>query len=200
MRVRFGLLGLIAALAVALLAPPVGAQQSSGGWGLAQLMQRLHQVKSASAQFTERKTLHVLTEPLISSGTLLYVAPDQVQKITVLPKRERFAIDGDTLTMDGTTEGQSRRLSLAEHPEIGALVEGIRATLAGDLPALDRFYTVQFGGSPQDWHLFLQPKEARLQKFLKSIRIAGSGNRITSVDTEEADGDRSEMSIVEDAR
>ena len=174
--------------------------QNGGNWGIAQLMQRLHQVKSASAQFTERKTLHVLTEPLVSSGTLLYVAPDQVQKITVLPKRERFAIDGDKLTIDGETESRNRTLSLSEHPEIGGLVEGIRATLAGDLPALNRFYSVHLDGTADDWRLLLQPTAPKLQQFLKSIRIAGSGNKIHTVETEEADGDRSEMSIVEDAR
>src|SRR5690348_14838656 len=135
----------LAGFLVLATAPPVGAQ---AGWGLPQLMATLAHVKSASAQFVERKTLRVLEAPLVSSGTLLYVAPDQVEKITVLPERERIAISGDKLTIEGGTSDRPRTLSLANAPEIAAFVESIRATLAGDLPALDRFYRVELAGGP----------------------------------------------------
>ncbi len=191
-----GLLGLFCAV---LAAVPAGAQQGQA-WGIAQLMQTLAQVKSSSAQFTERKTMRMLSEPLVTSGTLLYLAPDQVQKITVLPKRERVAVRGDTVTLDGGQDERSRTLSLSDYPEIGGIVEGIRATLAGDLPTLRRYYAVQLDGSAMDWHLLLQPTDPKLQKFLKSIRIAGAGNKVSTVVTEDGDGDISEMSIVEDVR
>ena len=174
------------------------AAQTQGGWGLPQLMATLARVKSASAQFVERKTLHVLEAPLVSSGTLLYVAPDQVEKITVLPERERIAISGDRLTIEGGTSVRPRTLSLANAPEIAGFVEGIRATLAGDLPALDRFYHVELAGEPASWRLDLAPRAEKLAQLVRRIRISGSGDRITAVETDEADGDRSEMNIAED--
>lgn len=189
--------GLVAILCAALLGASADAQQT---WGLPQLMQTLAQVKSSSAQFTERKTMHMLSEPLVSSGTLLYLAPDQVQKITVLPKRERVAVRGDTVTIDGGEDERSRTLSLSDYPEIGGIVEGIRATLAGDLTTLRRYYTVQLDGSAAEWRLVLRPTEPKLQKFIKEIRIAGSGNKVHTVATEDGDGDLSEMSIDEDVR
>lgn len=192
-------LGLIGILCAVLLGTPVLAQQSQA-WGITQLMQTLAQVKSSSAQFTERKTMRMLSEPLVTSGTLLYLAPDQVQKITVLPKRERVAVRGDTVTLDGGQDERSRTLSLSDYPEIGGIVEGIRATLAGDLPTLRRYYAVQLDGSAANWRLLLQPIDPKLQKFLKSIRIAGDGNKVSTVVTEDGDGDISEMSIVEDVR
>jgi outer membrane lipoprotein-sorting protein len=192
-------LGLVSMLGAVLLGAPGLAQQSQA-WGITQLMQTLAQVKSSSAQFTERKTMRMLSEPLVTSGTLLYLAPDQVQKITVLPKRERVAVRGDTVTLDGSQDERSRTLSLSDYPEIGGIVEGIRATLAGDLPTLRRYYAVQLDGSATDWRLLLQPSDPKLQKFLKSIRIAGDGNKVHTVVTEDGDGDISEMSIVEDVR
>jgi outer membrane lipoprotein-sorting protein len=192
-------LGLVSMLGAVLLGAPGLAQQSQA-WGITQLMQTLAQVKSSSAQFTERKTMRMLSEPLVTSGTLLYLAPDQVQKITVLPKRERVAVRGDTVTLDGGQDERSRTLSLSDYPEIGGIVEGIRATLAGDLPTLRRYYAVQLDGSATDWRLLLQPIDPKLQKFLKSIRIAGDGNKVHTVVTEDGDGDISEMSIVEDVR
>lgn len=187
--------------AIAAGATSVAAQPTppTGDWGLPQLMRNLAQVKAASAQFTERKTVHMLSAPLVTSGMLNYIAPDRMQKITVSPKPERFILDGDQVTIAGGPDKQVHTFSLADYPQIGGLVEGIRATLAGDLAALDRFYVVQLSGDPSNWQLLLQPKDTDLTRFVKWIRIAGSRNRIVDVETEDTDGDHSDMSIVEDA-
>lgn len=168
----------------------------SNEWGLSQLMHTLAQVKSASAQFTERKTMHMLKAPLIQSGTLDYVAPDQVRKITTSPMRERFELDGNRVTLSGAGQ-QTHVFSLSDYPQIGGLVEGIRATLAGDLATLNRFYTVQLSGTPAHWQLLLLPKSAGLTKFIRQMRIDGRFNRIDQIDTVSTDGDHSEMSVVE---
>ena len=186
----------LVALGAILAAPAAGAEPQA--WGLPQLMTSLGRVKSASAQFVEHKTLHLLSAPLVSSGTLLYVAPDQVQKITVLPQRERMALSGDMLTLEGGPDDRSRSLPLSSYPQIGAFVEGIRATLAGDLPGLERFYAVTLRGDAAAWQLLLQPKDPALRKTVEWIRIAGSQDRITAVETQEGDGDHSTMSVAED--
>lgn len=183
-------------LTVAAGVPP--EPDAAAPWGLARLMLALRQVKAASGRFVERKTLHMLSEPLVASGTLTYRAPDQVQKITLQPRRERMAISGDRLTIQDGPDEQVRILSLTDNPEIGAFVEGIRATLAGDETALDRFYTLRLAGNAEDWQLLLQPKAAKLKEILSWIRISGSANRIRAVETQESDGDYSEMSVVED--
>src|SRR5690348_14180338 len=132
-------LGLVAAACTTLFCVSTHAQETretGRAWGIAQLMFSMAQVKTASGRFEERKTLQMLHEPLVASGTLLYVAPDQVQKITLLPRREGFTISGDRLTIEGESDDQSRSLSLSDYPEIAGIVEGVRATLAGDLPTL----------------------------------------------------------------
>jgi Outer membrane lipoprotein carrier protein LolA-like len=139
----------------------------------------------------------VLNQPLVVSGTLLYLAPDQLQKITILPKRERIAIEGDKLTIEGGAEDQTRTMSLTDYPEVDALVEGVRATLAGDLARLSDLYAIELTGNAAAWQLLLQPKDAELRGFVKSILIAGAENRIERVATESGNGDRSDMSIVE---
>ncbi len=183
-------------LTVAAGVPP--EPDAAAPWGLARLMLALRGVKAASGRFVERKTLHMLSEPLVASGTLTYRAPDQVQKITLQPRRESMAISGDRLTIEGGPDEQVRILSLTDNPEIGAFVEGIRATLAGDETALDRFYTLRLEGNAEDWQLLLQPKAGELKQILSWIRISGSANRIRAVETQESDGDYSEMSVVED--
>jgi outer membrane lipoprotein-sorting protein len=180
------------------LAAVLPATALSEDWGLPQLMQGLAQVKSASAQFTERKTMHLLTAPLMTSGTLAYVAPDRMQKTTLAPVPEQFVLDRDQVTIVGVPDNQAHTFSLSEYPQIGGLVEGIRATLAGDLPTLERLYILEFKGAPADWQLLLQPRDSDLARFIKWIRIRGSRDRIEAIATESSDGDYSDMSIIED--
>ena len=173
---------------------------ASSAWDLPRLMAGLQQVKSANAHFFERRYLSALTQPIDTSGTLAYVAPDKLRKQTLAPKPELLVVDGSKLTIEPGPEGKGRTLSLEDYPQIGALVESIRATLAGDLSALLRYYDVSFEGGPADWQLRLEPKGRRLRDFISSIRIGGSRFEIRSVETAEGDGDRLEMSIVADRR
>lgn len=174
------------------------ARTQTAPFDIQQLMSTLRQVKSATGHFVERKQLQVLDKALQTSGTLIYLAPDQIQKITISPKWERIAVRQNVITIEQGQEGNARTFSLSDRPEIGAFVESIRATLAGDLPTLMRFYTVTMEGDAADWRLLLVPKQRKLQDLVKDIRISGAGNGVRTVDTEEADGDRSVMSIVQE--
>ncbi|HUH83238.1 MAG TPA: LolA-related protein [Stellaceae bacterium] len=180
--------------------PALAAAPDGGHLDLQQLMQRLSEVRRSTAYFSEHKELAMLNEPLDSSGTLAYVAPDKLEKDTLLPKPERITVDGDKLTLSQSGDPGSRTVSLRDQPELGAFVESIRATLAGDLPALQRYYNVTLQGSLLAWQMTLEPKERRLREMVKWIRISGRDASIRSIDSEEADGDRSEMTIVETGR
>lgn len=186
-------------LCALLAATPAWAEGATGGqaWGISQLMLGLQQVKSATGRFVEHKTLSALKAPLVASGTLLYVAPDRLQKLTLEPQRERLSVNGDKLVIEGGPDDRNRTLSLSDNPEIAAFVEAIRATLAGDLPTLERFYTVRLDGTAAGWQLVLAPKDEKVRKLVTWIRISGSGKLIHHVETEEADGDHSDMSIDE---
>jgi hypothetical protein len=174
------------------------AQADDAGWSVATLMQRFRAVKSSHAHFVERRYLGMLTEPLKSSGTLAYQAPDKFEKITLSPQPERLVLDGDRLTVDQGPQGQRREFALSQHPEIAAMVESIRGTLAGDPAGLERFYRIGLSGTPEAWALQLEPTDPTVGKLVSSIRIAGSGADIQTIDTRERDGDRTEMIILDD--
>ena len=180
---------------LSLAAPPAVAQPV---WGLPPLMHDLARVRSASARFTERSTLPMLSAPLLSSGVLTYVAPDYVRKTTVSPLPEDFVLSHDKVTMTGGGIRQTQVFLLTEAPQIAGLVEGVRATLAGDLPTLDRFYRVRLSGIPGNWQLLLRPRDAALGRFLSWMLILGSGNRIDAIDTASGDGGHTEMGVTED--
>jgi hypothetical protein len=172
------------------------APNPAASWNLKQLMLELGQVRSAKARFVERKYLSLLKEPLEFSGTLLYAAPGRVEKKTLTPKPESFVVDQDKLIVE--RDAQRRTLSLQDYPEIWAFVESIRGTLAGDLQTLNRFYKVDLDGGPDEWQLLLQPSERKMQAIVKSIRISGSKSVVHTIEIDEADGDRSVMTVIRD--
>jgi hypothetical protein len=151
-------------------------------------------VRSSTARFVETRYLHLLNQPQHSSGQLLYVAPGYLQKTTTEPTPSRLTISGDRLTFE--QQGQpNRAISLHDHSELGTLVDSTRAILAGDLAALTGSFTTTITGGPESWTLTLQPRQAKLQEAVTSIRIAGTQTTIRDVLTLQADGDRTDMAV-----
>ena len=110
-------------LAVALLvAAAFGAGAADGSWDLARLMQELAAVKTAKGRFVERRYVGILTSPLESSGTLLYVAPDRLEKRTLSPRVESVLLERDELTIETEQPKRRRTIRLDEHPAIGVFV------------------------------------------------------------------------------
>lgn len=190
-----------AACACSLVMPALGANLggNAAAWDLAQLMLDLQQVKAAKARFVEHKYFGVLDLPLESAGTLIYAAPDKLEKHTQWPKAETLAVEKDKLTITRAEGQQHRTLALQDYPEIWAFVESIRATLAGDLPTLRRIYDVDLEGNAGDWQLLLQPKDKKMRDIVQSIRISGNRVSLRSIEVVEADGDHSVMTILPDA-
>jgi hypothetical protein len=161
-------------------------------------MRDLAQVDSARGRFVERKELAMLSAPLESSGTLVYTAPDRLEKRTLKPREENLLLEGERLTLESKARNQSRTFALREQPVIGAFVEGIRSTLAGDLATLRRYYRVSLEGSERQWRLMLEPVDPGMQNVISEIRIGGSGTWIDTIDIVESNGDRSVMTITRD--
>lgn len=170
------------------------AAAADADWGPAELLAKLRLVKSVSANFLERKYLSVLTQPLEISGTLSYTAPDRLEKITTAPFRETFLLYGQTVT-GVQSNGRRYSMALSDHREIASLIEGMRATLAGDLPTLTRYYRIGLSGDRANWHLNLVPKDPRALAKISRLLLSGTGAQVHTVELFETDGDRSEMVV-----
>jgi outer membrane lipoprotein-sorting protein len=170
---------------------PVYAQSSA--FQLAQLMQLLAKVETHEAYFTEKKTLVLLTEPLISNGTLRYRRPNYVERNTTSPRPERFTYEHDHITVEA--HGRQRRIQADAQPALGALTESIRATLAGDEEALRRHYKLALTGTGENWALELTPVNAIMAQRIRQIRIAGSKEQLRLIEIFEVSGDQTQMTI-----
>src|SRR5690349_9271240 len=159
-------------LAVALLQGAAGAADTAT-WDLARLMQELAAVKSSKGRFVERRYVGILTSPLESSGTLLYVAPDRLEKRTLSPRLESVLLERDQLTIETEQPKRRRTIRLDEYPAVGVFVESIRSTLAGDLAALKRVFEIVLEGEEREWRMVLRPTDPNMRELVSEIRIGG---------------------------
>jgi hypothetical protein len=184
---RAALLGLLLG---ALPCPSAATADSSG---LHAMMAAMASVRTERAFFAEDKSVSVLQEPIRTTGVLAYRAPAYMLKETQTPFSETLEVDGDWLRLDSPETKQ--RVYLPSYPLLQALVEAVRATMAGDLGRLQQFYAITFTAGDAAWTLTLEPLQAEVREHLAGTTIQGNDNRISRVETLEADGDRSVMTV-----
>jgi Outer membrane lipoprotein carrier protein LolA-like len=174
------------ALLLLALAPATAGAQSAP---IETLMRAMRAVSERRDSFTEERALPELDLPLPSSGILRWQAPDRLEKHTTAPIDERLRVEGNRMVYERADRGIRREFGLDDQPEMRALVEAIRATLAGDLASLSRHYEPAFEGSPAaEWRLALTPLSTRVRAAVQRIHLSGRGAQILSVDTEGGGG------------
>jgi len=162
-----------------------------------QLMATLAQVSTSHARYREVKHVSMLKEPLNLSGTLFYARPDRMEKRQTRPFAEVIRVEGDRLTVE--RDGRTRSVSLRGAPLVDALVESLRATLAGDAASLESLYEARVEGAPDRWTLLLTPRDPEVAAAVRSIAVAGSGARLARIEIVEPGGDSSVMTIEDES-
>jgi outer membrane lipoprotein carrier protein LolA len=156
---------------------------------LDQLMTRLRQHQHGHVSFTEVHISNILDRPLTTSGELFYDAPDRLEKRTTRPKPERMVLENGQLSFE--RRHKEYRVALADFPQAAPYIEGIRATLAGDRPALERVFRLSFSNSGDQWTLSLIPLDAHVAAEVAAVRIDGLSDVIKTVTVQRVNGDRS---------
>jgi outer membrane lipoprotein-sorting protein len=158
----------------------------------------LAQRKSGQASFTEERFVSGFDSPLLARGTLSFAAPDRFSRETLEPRRESMQVQGNTLTL--TRSGRTRQFALDTVPELTALVEALRGTLMGDAATLSKHFHITVQGSAKQWTLILHPRDERLARQVREIKLVGQASEPRSVELWLAGGDRSLMLIEPQAR
>ncbi|MCB1883526.1 MAG: hypothetical protein KDG89_05940 [Geminicoccaceae bacterium] len=170
-------------LVLLLLALPVPALALTPG----ELLQGLRAEAPVRARFVERRDLMALDAPIVVEGTLSFTPPDRLVREDVAPEPATYTVEGDRVRVEA--KGGTRTLSLAAQPLLAALVLPFRATLQGDLAAIEGAYTATVAGDATDWRLDLVPKDQALRRTIRTIGIEG-GRTIRKVTIEAVAGDR----------
>jgi outer membrane lipoprotein-sorting protein len=159
-------------------------------------MTRLASFPERHATFREEKYLAALDHPLRSEGRLYFRRPGHLEKTTTAPRPESLVVDGETLTV--TRPGTAPvALQLPDQPELEALVDAVRAPLAGDLALMRRHFVVSAEGSLQVWRITLRPGDPGRRHLVQRILVDGNGDDIITIRVEQANGDTQIMQVTE---
>ena len=175
------------ALLLALGTAPLHAQT----FDLKTLMQRMAQRKGGEARFTEERTVKGIEGPLMSSGTLSFTAPDRFARHTLQPTKESMEVQGRTLLLK--RGNRTRQMEMDMVPEVGALLDAMRATLTGDAALLQKHFAAELTGNDAKWVLRLKPRDERLARQVQQIELVGQTADLRSIELLLSGGDRSLM-------
>ncbi len=160
---------------------------------LQELMTSMADTPGVVAEFVETKHLALLDAPMQTRGTLYFIPPKRLARITVAPGRSTLVIDGDRLVFSDETGDQT--LDLAGNPIARVFVDNFIVLFNGDLTELERRYRTRFTIDGESWSLRLVPKRAPLAEAIASITMTGDGGGMRSMAMRETQGDLTETAF-----
>ncbi len=175
---------------------PIAAGQTE--WTTATLMEKLAAVREAELTFVEHRTSSFLLDKIKLTGRMNYRAPDFIQKLIDSPFTERIQIEGDRITIEkvsGRGESTIQQYSVSSSDSLKNAIDGIRATLAGNLNELTENFNVEMTGEISDWSVRLVPKSEKALEQIEKIEISGSDRLIKLIETFNTDGDETSLAL-----
>ena len=176
--------------------------KAAENWSVHELMQTMSQIDSFKAKFEEVKDFAFFTDAVKVSGYLSYKKPGYLKREVESPHREVTLIEDDIIHIERERKGDNdenlkQQVSVDVHPAVRTLIESIRATFAGDLEVLEKYYQLAFEGSETAWHLVLHPLQEKVIEHVRQVEIFGTGREVNKIITIEADDSESEITIVD---
>ena len=160
---------------------------------LVHLMQLLSLAPESEVSYTEKKYSSLLTEPVVSSGTLAYRRPDTVEKNILSPRKESFRIAGEELIV--ARKGSEKSYPLSSQPLLAAFAASLRGVLGGDAELLRQHYRLVLEGDKKEWRLEMTPIEDEIGHYVEQISVSGHAGHIEQIEVRERSGDRSVLQV-----
>lgn len=187
-----GALRRIAAL-LCLFAAATANATNAGVFDLSRLMQLLAANSAAEVSFTEKKFSSLLSEPVVSSGKLIYRRPDTVEKNIDMPRKESYRFESDVLVV--MRNGVEKRIPLSSQPLLSAFAASLRGLLGGNLALLRNHYRLSLQGDEQSWRLDMAPVDEEIGRYVQRITASGRAGRIGQIEVRETSGDQSVLQV-----
>ena len=174
---------LFAALALA-----AGAARAAEAPTLESLMAGMAKTSGVEARFVERKEVTLLSEPIETRGTLVFVPPGRLARVTVAPSASRLVIDGERLSFRDAAGAEA--LDLSANPVAREIVDNFIVLFSGDLARLRARYEPALESAGEGWRLELRPRHRPLSDLIERITLEGTGRALRRIEMLERDGDR----------
>jgi outer membrane lipoprotein-sorting protein len=152
------------------------------------LMKTMAATSGVVARFHEVKELSLLSSPLDVSGTLYFIPPDRLARVTTRPGRSKLVIDGKRFSFQDETTHEN--VDLSGNPVARAFVSNFIVLFNGDLDALRRRYRPDFQVKGGGWTLVLSPLGPPLADVVERVTLEGQGKSLARMELLETNGDR----------
>jgi outer membrane lipoprotein-sorting protein len=181
------------ASALSAAAWPVCAASTDGNPALvSQIASHLGQAKGVRAQFTQTQTLAAMKQPLVSTGSLLFLRERGVIWHIDTPYKATYVIT-DAGVAEINANGQRVTAHSAQGTRgVAQVSKMMRAMLGGDLSALYSQFDVQAEGSAAHWRMQLTPNQPQLAQSIKGLQMSG-GDFLQSLRISLASGDTTQL-------
>src|SRR5258708_25958173 len=150
----------------------------------------LRAVTLVEANFVEEKTLHILSHPLQSKGTILFSPQQGVYRVIQEPLHQELLITHSQFVQKDA-QGTVQRMSVRGQPPAQAFVDVFLSFFAGDRRAREKTFDRVFAGSDSDWKIELIPhRKSPAAKALRKIILEGRGGVLDAMTLTETNGDK----------
>lgn len=148
------------------------ARASYADDALSGIAQRLTKSELVCGKFIQSKSLRALTRPLVSHGTLIFVAGKGVLWQVLEPFPTRALVTGDAL-IKWDDNNLPHRVSYGQTPAFRALSEVFLSVFAGKMGQLQKTFTVESNMDGRSWHLTLVPRDSKFAAIIAAIHVSG---------------------------
>jgi len=149
-----------------------------------------------ACKFTEEKHVALLARPLKSSGTITFDRDKGIARAVTAPKPQLVVLTKTSLKL---VKGKTvEEIPLSKSKDLKAFAMIFPTTLRGDRAELEKSFDIGLYGSEGAWWaLTFSPKDAALQKFVKSVTVFGNKTDVVAMRIVEASGDSSDTQLTD---
>lgn len=147
-------------------------------------------VSWVEASFTEQKEMGLLTQPLLSSGRMVFSPDHGLYRQTTQPLAMELIINRNEF-IQRDANGEVSKMAVGRLPPAKAFIDLFLAILSGDERRWEKHFEVFFHGTTDHWQIgFLTKPNSPVSRGLQRIVISGEGPRFVTVKTVEKNGDQ----------
>jgi hypothetical protein len=166
------------------------AEEKSDPAFLRDLFAGIARLPGLTAEYREEKRFSMLVEPVVSKGTVLFIPPGELIRVTREPVWSSLVVRPNSVVY--TDASGKKKLPLDENHQARIIAQAFVSVVRGDLKALEKNFVVTCMKDPDKttWRVRLQPKPQTGPAGLVSVEIRGKDLVVASMAIEEANGDR----------
>lgn len=136
---------------------------------MAKLHQHRREYPALTADFTEQKTSHLLQQPLTSSGTLSFEAPNKFRRELKGAKPSLMVSNGQKLWIYYPSFNEAELYVLGQRAFFDSAIEALTAGL--NFQSVAEYYRYTAAKEANGYRLDLTPKSSALKRFVKTLVV-----------------------------